>query len=113
MPHDSTTAQDPAPCTCEPCTFLQVMARKIPVLPQDLDAMGHALGIVLLSPEAREAFKPLLRKFDSMGRPGRKRIARALAEMDATQRSLAIVLLDFETRDALKSMVRAADRGDV
>ena len=113
MPQDSTTAQDPNPCTCAPCTFLQVMARQLPELPQDLDAMGNALGIVLLSPEAREAFKPVLRMFDSMGRPGRKRIARTLAEMDATQRSLAIILLDFETRDALKAMIRASDRGDV
>ena len=75
--------------------------------------MGDALSIVLLNPEAREAFKPILRMFDSMGLPGRKRTARALAQMDATQRSLAILLLHYETRDALKSMVRAADRGDV
>lgn len=111
--HHNTTSQDPDPCTCPPCTFINILARMVPELPQDLDEMGDALAIALLSPEARDAFKIVLRQFDGMGRRGRKQAVRALAEMDATQRSLAVLLLDFETRDALKSMVRAAERGDV
>ena len=113
MPQNSTTTQDPNPCTCAVCAFTQVMARHLPALPQEVEGMADALSVVLLNAEVRVAFKPVLRMFDGMGRPGRKRTARALAEMDGTQRSLAIVLLDHETRDALKSMVRAADRGDV
>ena len=112
MQHDSTP-QDSAPCTCEVCQFIQVMAKHVSELPQDLDGMGDSLALVLLSPEARESFKPVLRRFDSMGRSGRRQTARVLAEMDETQRSLATILLDPEARDALKSMVRAADRGDV
>ena len=111
MPDDSTTAQDP--CTCEVCSFIRVMATHLPKLPQDLDGMVDGISLVLLNPEAREAFKPVLRQFDGIGRLGRKRTARALAEMDATERALATLLLDYEARDALKAMVRAADRGDV
>ena len=112
MPQDSTT-RDPTPCTCDVCTLIQLMDGRLPELPQDPEAMATALSLLLLSPEIREAFKPVLRMFDSLGRPGRKRTARALAEMDATERSLATLLLDFEIRDSLKAMVRAADRGDV
>ena len=110
MPEKSTTPQDP-PCTCEPCTFLGVMARYVPVMPEDLDGMGDALGLVLMSPEAREAFKPVIQMFEGMGRIGRKRAARALAEMDATQRALATLLLEPAIREDLKAVVRAADRG--
>ena len=113
MPQNSTTSHNPDSCTCDVCKFIQVMARQLPALPQDLNGMSDALSLLLLNAESREVFKLVLRGFDSMGRPGRKQISRALAEMDGTQRSLAIVLLDHETRDALKSMVRAADRGDV
>ena len=111
MPDDSTTHQDP--CACEVCTFIRVMAARLPKLPEEPADMADALSLALLNPEVREAFKPVLRRFDGMGRPGRKQTARALAEMDDTQRALATLLLDYETRDALKAMVRAADRGDV
>ena len=111
MSDDSTTPQEP--CTCEVCRFIRVMASRLPKLPEDPDDMADALSLVLLNPEVREAFKPVLRLFDGIGRPGRKRTARALAEMDATERALASLLLDYEIRDALKAMVRAADRGDV
>ena len=112
MPQDFTTTQDNS-CTCEVCQFIELMARHLPALPQDFEGMGNALGVVLLNAEVRKAFRPVLRRFDRMGRLSRKDVARVFAEMNATERSLAIVLMDDGTRDALKSMVRAADRGDV
>ena len=111
MTDDSTTRQDP--CACEVCRFIRVMASRLPQLPEDPADMADALSLVLLNPEVRGAFKPVLRLFDGIGRSGRKRAARALAEMDPTERALATLLLDYEIRDALKAMVRAAERGDV
>ena len=111
--HQDSTLQNPDPCDCAPCTFIRVMADHLPRLPQDLYEMSDALALVLLSPEAREAFKPVIRQFDGMGRRGRKETAKVIEQMDATQRSLAILLLNPETRDALRSMVRAADLGRI
>ena len=113
MQHDFTTPQDPAPCTCtnEVCTFMRVMARHIPELPQDLEEMTGALTIMHLIPEAREALQAVIHQFDGMSEHVRRLTVLLLDDMDPPDRALATLMLHDGIRGTFKSMARKAELG--
>ena len=113
MPEDSTTPQTPTSCDCAHCTFLNVMARQLPAVPQNVKELVDAMPALLLNPEAREVCKRVVRMYDRMDETEQAQAAAMILDMDGSNQSLGVLMLDAELRDAAKSMIRAADRGDI